>query len=139
MTTPRDPSRLLRNSLRANAAFSLASGATFVVASEPLARFFGLPEAAAVSGLGLNLLVFAALLLLLAAPRAIRLWLAATVVAADLAWVLGSVGVILTGPLSTPGNGAVAAIACVVLLFAALQYAGIRRLQSLQAVPAAAI
>ena len=136
--TPHNPSRLLRDSLRANAAFSLVSGATFVAASEPLSRFFGLPEAAALSGLGANLLVFAALLLLLAGARAIRLWLAALVVAADVAWVAGSAALILAGPLSTGGNGAAAAIACAVLVFALLQYAGIRRLQGARPAPAPA-
>ena len=136
--TPHDPGRLLRNSLRANAAFSLLSGATFIAASEPLSRFFGLPEPTALSGLGANLLVFAALLLLLAASRAIRLWLAALVVGADVAWVAGSGVLILAGPLSTGGNGAAAAIACAVLVFALLQYSGIRRLQGARPVPAPA-
>ncbi len=125
-----DPSRLLRHSLRANAAFSLLSGAIFIAASGPLAELLGLGDARQVSGLGANLSVFAVLLLVLAAQRSIGVWLAGCVVAADGAWFLASAGVIAAGPLSTSANAAVALVASVVLAFAILQYAGIRRLRA---------
>ncbi len=139
MSNQDDPSRLLRYSLRANAGFSLLSGGLFIAAAGALAEFLGLAEALQVSGLGANLIVFAALLLLLAAQRSIRLWLARCVVAADVAWVLASAGVIVAAPLSASANAAVALVASVVLLFAILQYAGIRRLRPVGARPSVAV
>lgn len=134
-----DPSRLLRYSLRANAVFSLLSGGILVAAAGPLAEFLGLVEARQSSGLGANLIVFAALLFGLAAQRSIRLWLAGCVVGGDVAWVLASAGLIVAGPLSASANAAVALVASVVLLFAILQYAGMRRLRPADSRASAAI
>ena len=139
MSNRNDPSRLLRYSLRANAAFSLLSGGLFVAAAGPLAELLRLGEARQASGLGANLIVFASLLLVLAAQRSIRLWLAGCVVAADVARVLASACVIVAGPLSASANPAVALVAGVVLLFAILQYAGMRRLRPVGPRPSVAV
>ncbi len=134
--TPVDPTPLLRYSLRANAAFSTVSGATCLVAATPLAASLGMPQPALITSLGANLLVFALLLVWLAAQREIRIPLALGIVAADVAWVIGSAAVIAAGPLTTAGNWTVAAVANVVLLFAVLQYAGVRRLRKPVPTPA---
>jgi hypothetical protein len=49
------------------------------------------------------------------------------------AWVLGSIAVIELGPLTTPGNLAVAAVALAVLAFAILEILGLRRLREADA------
>lgn len=127
MTT--DRSRLLRYSLRANAAFSFASGASFALAAAPLAAATGVPQAGQLRSIGLNLVVFAALLVWLSVRRTLRPGLVIAVIAADLAWVAATPPVVLAGVLSPLGNWAAAAVAEVVLLFAILQYAGLRRLR----------
>ena len=139
MSNRNDPSRLLRYSLRANATFSMLSGGLFVATAGSLAAFLGLTEARQVGGLGANLIVFAILLLVLAAQRSIRLGLAGCVVAADVVWVVASAGVIVAGPLAAGANAAVALVASVVLLFAILQYAGIRRLRAVDPRPSMAV
>jgi hypothetical protein len=121
-------SPLLRISLRANAAFSATCGVTLLVASDTLASLFGVPDPTLLGGLGLNLVVFAAALVFLASRETIRRPLAMAVVWLDLAWVAGSVPVLLAAGLSSAGNWAVVIVMDVVLTFAVLQYLGIRRM-----------
>ena len=139
MSNRNDPSRLLRYSLRSNAVFSLLSGGLFIATAGPLAEFLRLGEARLALGLGANLIVFAGLLFVLAAQRSIRLWLAGCIVATDVAWVLASASVIVAGPLPASANAAVALVASVVLLFAILQYAGMRRLRPVGPRPSVAV
>ena len=49
-------------------------------------------------------------------------------VALNVAWVAGSLLVVLDGPLTLIGNAAVAAVAAVVLAFSVLEVYGVRRL-----------
>ena len=127
--TSTNPSPLLHRSLRANAAFSLFSGAAMLIAANPLAALMGIGDARLLTGAGLNLLAFAALLVWLASRVPINLPLAMAVVVADLLWVAGSAALLPMGFFSGAGNWIVACIADVVLVFAYLQYLGIRRLR----------
>ena len=138
MSPGREPARLLRNALRANACFSALSGCTLLAFSGSLAPWLGAPDAALLTGLGLNLAVFAGLLVLLASRPVIRRGLALTVVWLDLGWVAGSAVVLLAGVLTTAGAWSVALVADVVLAFALLQYLGVRRLAPLAAQASAA-
>ena len=133
MNTP-DP--LLRYSLRGNAAFSTLCGLSSIAAAEPLANALGLPGAASLASLGVQLLVFAGLLVWLASREPIRLGLALAVVVADVLWVVGTVPLLLSGELTTAGNWTAFAIANVIALFAVLQFLGVRRLRGAQALPA---
>ncbi len=126
--TPRD--RLLRYSLRGNAAFSSASGLAFIAAAGPLARTMGVPDIVSLPGLGVQLLGFAALLVWLASRGIIRPGFALAVVVADALWVVGTVPLLLAGVLSPAGSWIATAIAHVVAAFAVLQYLGIRRMQA---------
>lgn len=130
MTAPSShPSRLLRISLRANALFSLSSGVTMLAAAAPLSALLGLGDPLPVTAVGLNLVVFAALLVWLAARREIRQSLAMAVVMADLLWVGASAALLPTGIFSTAGAWIVLVVADIVLVFALLQALGIRRLR----------
>jgi len=128
MTDPlRD--RLLRNSLRANGAFSTLSGLAFLLGAGPVAEAIGLGDARVLAVLGVNLLGFAALLFWLAARKSLPLPAAVAVVWMDLAWVVGTVPVVMLDLLNRTGAISAVAIADVVLLFAVLQYLGIRRIR----------
>ena len=127
MNRPND--RLLRISLRANAAFSATCGAALLAAPAALAGVLGVAPPILISSLGAQLLLFAGLLVLLASRPSIRLALAMAVVLADLFWVAGTVPLVAGGVLSQTGNWVALAIADVVLLFAILQFVGIRRAQ----------
>jgi len=125
-----DRRSLLRTSLQANAIFSTLSGLVFLVGAERVAEGIGLGDARLLLATGLNLLGFAALLAYLGSRPAIHLGLAMAVVWADLAWVVGTIPVVALDLLNRTGAIAAVAIADVVLLFAVLQYLGIRRLRS---------
>jgi hypothetical protein len=123
------PGRLLRTSLRANAAFSAVCGVGMLAAAGPSSVFLGVPEPRLVSLVGASLLGFSGLLLFLASRPRVHLPSALGIVGLDLAWVIGSAWVLLASVLTVAGNWTVALVADVVLLFALLQYLGVRRLR----------
>ncbi len=127
---PTDPARWLRLSLRANAIFSAVSGSGMLFAASAIAGLLGIEQTLLVRITGVNLLGFAALLVWLASREVIKPSLAIAVVVADLLWVAGSAGLLPTGVFSPTGNWLVAGVADVVLLFAILQYVGIRRMRA---------
>ncbi len=124
-----DPQQLLRGSLRANAAFSAVSGAVLSAGSGPVAGALGLDDSRIPLAVGLALLGFAALLVALASRAQIDVRLAMHVVWADLAWVFATLPVLWLGLLSPLGAIAAVIVADVVLLFALLQYLGVRRIR----------
>ncbi len=126
---PTDPARWLRLSLRANAIFSAVSGSGMLFAASAIAGLLGIEQTLLVRITGVNLLGFAALLVWLASREVIKPSLAIAVVVADLLWVAGSAGLLPAGVFSPMGNWLVAGVADVVLLFAILQYVGIRRMR----------
>ena len=127
---PTDPARWLRLSLRANATFSAVPGSGMLFAASAIAGLLGIEQTLLVRITGVNLLGFAALLVWLASREVIKPSLAIAVVVADLLWVAGSAGLLPAGVFSTTGNWLVAGVADVVLLFAILQYVGIRRMRA---------
>lgn len=79
--------------------------------------------------MGASLLVYAAGLFRNGRRRAISRTEALLAVVLDAAWVAGSAVLILAGVLSRAGNWTVAVVADIVLLFAALQLYGIRKMR----------
>jgi hypothetical protein len=126
--SPSDPARLLRISLRANAVFSSLSGATFCVAGAAIADLLGVEPALLVNVVGLNLLVFAGVLLFVASRRMISPPIANAIILADLAWVAGSLLLVLADVFHPSGAIAVLFVANIVLAFAVIQFIGVRRL-----------
>ena len=124
------PDRLLRIALRCNAAFSTVCAAVALLFAEPLAATFGLPGAAALQGLGVQLLVFALFLVWLAARPRIPTGLALAVIVADLLWVAGTVPVVWGDLLTRTGDWVALGVADVVALFAVLQMFGLRRVRA---------
>ena len=129
--TTHDSTRLLRYSLRANAAFSTLSGILFAAKGARIATFLGGVTAADVTSVGVSLLAFAAGLLWLSRQAPIPEGLVRAVIAADLAWVVGTGAAVAAGVFSGPGNTAALLVADVVLVFAVLQGLGLRRVHAL--------
>lgn len=114
--------------LRLDAVVSAANGAAYLAAAGPLADLLGY-DAGLLRVLGAGFLAYAALVWLVASARRISRPAAATIVALNVAWALGSVAAVLAD-LGTPATvGAVWAIAqaLVVAGFAELQLIGLRR------------
>lgn len=120
--------RLLRTALLANALFSTTCGIVLLALAAPLAAAFGDVAPGLLRLVGAGLLPFAAFILWglrqpTLDPRQARL-----TSYADLAWVVGSALVLVVPlPLSAAGRWSIAGVALVVLAFALLQLAGLRR------------
>ncbi len=129
MVTSNSPSKLLRRTLQANAAFSALSGIIAIASAKPLSLLLGVNVSSLLIGMGIALLAYAAVLFLNARRENIKLQEAWLAVVLDAAWVIGSAILIFAGTLSTTGNWLIAIVAKIVLIFAVLQFFGIRRLQ----------
>lgn len=124
--------RLLQGTLRANALFSAASGAIFILAPRWLSRMTGITPAMAFTVIGIGLLGYAAWLWLNARDGRVSRGVALTAITGDSLWVIASI-ILLLGdyrPLSTAGKWGVALVADIVGIFAILQLVGLRRLSS---------
>lgn len=123
--------RLLHWTLRADAISGIAMGLPLVAMTDPLAALLGLP-AQLLSACGLALFPFVALMLLAARsgrPPAALVWL---VILGNAAWVLGSLYLCFSLPLTGLGQVFVLGQALAVAALAELEYTGWRRLASVR-------
>ena len=110
-------------------------GLALLVAPGPIATLIGLRSSAIVAAVGLSLLGYAAVLVTGARGSGARRT-AALAVALNVAWLVGTAAVILSGALSREGNWALILVGDVVLVFALLEGVGWRKTARLM--PAAA-
>jgi hypothetical protein len=129
MATQADHSRFLRRSLQLDGVASGLCGAVLLFAAQPISTLFGLSTAGVARVVGGLLLVYAAALLWNARRLTVSRGETLLAVALNAAWVLGSLMVVVDGPLTLIGNAAVAAVAAAVLGFAVLEVLGLRRLR----------
>jgi len=120
---------LLRKALIGNALFSTLSGLTILFAQRWVLRILGLSSSVNLLILGVGLIVFAVTLIINARKQQVKKSDAWIAVLMDLAWVVGSCVLILVVPFSMGGRWVVALVAELVLVFAVLQFVGIRRIQ----------
>jgi len=113
--------------LQGNALFSVISGALILAINRTLVEFLGLPSSASLTPLGIGLLVYAGWLLWNARREKIRIVDAWMAVALDIVWVVGSYGLLFVVRFSSSGKWVVALVAEAVLLFAVMQFLGLRR------------
>ena len=119
---------LLRKALKGNALFSGLSGIGILIANAELSRLLGFPSRVPLVIVAVALLGFALLLATNASRESLRLADAWTAVLMDLAWVVGSYVLLFIAPFSKPGRWIVAIVAELVLLFAIVQWLGIRKI-----------
>jgi hypothetical protein len=129
MNTQHNEADLLRTAVLANCVFSGLSGIILLFGSNRLSRLFGLDMPTILIGAGALLLVYAGALLLNARRVTICQTEASIAVFLNITWVVGSVGLLVAGSLSTVGNWTVTISANVVLLFAVFQFYALRRLR----------
>ena len=122
---------LLKRALTGNAVFSLLSGLVIVFANRWLVNFLGLSASISLGlgAIGISLVVYAVLLWLSTRRSHIRISNAWLAVVMDVLWVLGSCALVMVVPFSAAGKWTVILVADLVLLFAILQWLGIRRVQ----------
>lgn len=127
-TQPR--TSLLHRALLANGIFSSISGLVFMIFSAPIAAFLGVDFSGVLIALGLVLILFGLGVVWLATRTEVPRSLTIVVTILDLAWVLGSILLLVSEliPLTSEGKWAIAIIADIVAVFAILQIIGLRRL-----------
>ncbi len=120
---------LLRRALAGNGIFSLVSGFGLMAAASSLAAVMGVDGPAALQFVGAILVPYGAFLLWAASQRPINRTIALSAILLDIAWVFGSLLLLLTAlvAFSPAGKWIVAILADVVALFAIAQYIGLRR------------
>ena len=119
----------LRKALMGNALFSTLSGLTILFAQGWVLRILGLASNVNLLILGVGLIVFAVTLVVNARRQQVKKSDAWIAVLMDVAWVLGSYILIFIVPFSTEGKWVVGVVAELVLVFAVLQFVGIRRIE----------
>ena len=127
--------QLLRRALLANASFSTISGLVLIFAERWVVGLLGLSETINLITLGISLLVFAAILVLFARKNPIKLLDAWIAVILDAAWVIGSYPLLFVVPFSTSGKWVVGIVAEVIMVFALMQWLGIRRIRKGNVLP----
>ena len=112
----------LRLVLRANAASSIAGGATALIAGPWVSRVLGIDHVTVTRLLGVGLIGFALVVLGIAGSNERRLLRESLLVSAgDAGWVLGTIAVIATGVLTATGNIVAALVALAVADFGVTQ------------------
>jgi hypothetical protein len=122
--------RLLRNTLKGNALFSLFSAAAAIVGARPLADFFGIKEPLALAALGAAVAAHAGVLWWGGTRPSIPRWLAWYAIEGDVGWIIATIILLIADPwnFTSGGKWLLAGISDVVAVFAILQYIGLRRL-----------
>lgn len=122
------PSPLLRQALLADATTSGAFGLLTLLAAGPLSHLFGLPEML-LRGAGAVLLPYAALLAWLSLRDGTHRILPWAVILGNVLWAADSMLLLVSGWVSptAAGTALVIAQALVVLMYAELQFMGLRR------------
>lgn len=125
-------SSLLRNALYGNSVFSFLSGLACVFFSRAVASFLGLSATWIILVLGIGLILYGWLIYATARANPLKTNVATFAVYADLAWVLASAALIFANlvDFTTSGKWTIAVIADIVLVFAILQFVGLRRLNN---------
>lgn len=137
-TTPND--QLIRTALRANALFSVGSGLLFLLGAPAVAEFLGiatydvfgfLAGPIFIFMLGMAILGFGGMLLYMTTRPILDLTQARGVFMMDVAWVVVSGLILITGalPLTTAGSWGVLVITDIVAVFAIAEYFGLRRVR----------
>ena len=120
-----------RMALRVDGLVSGASGVALIAGARPLGAFLGLDRPPALVAVGGTLVAYAAMLFLSARREELERRALVTPVALNVAWVLASAAILLSGVfgLTTGGRWLVAAVAEVVALFAAAQVFALWRMR----------
>jgi hypothetical protein len=129
MNTNPDRTTLLRRSLQLDGIASALCGVLLLAAAAPVSALMGLTGPGIARVVGALLMVYSAALLYNGARARVGRAEAMATVVLNAGWVVGSVALILAGPLTVLGNLAVAAVAAAVLLCAVLEVVGLARLR----------
>lgn len=126
-STPTSTDSLLRLAMRADAVLSGLAGIALMAAAGPLSGFTGIPKAAEYA-VGAGFVVYEIVVFLAAGLQRVRTAGIATMVA-NLIFTVAAVLVVLDVDLTTAGVVLTLASGVYTLVFADLQYLGVRRIK----------
>lgn len=125
--------QFLRRALMADGIVSGLSGLPLVAAPSLIASWIGLRSAVVVAMVGVSLVIYGLALVRHARRETLRRAEAALTIALNVAWLVGTVVVVVAGWLNREGNWALILVGDVVLVFAALEAIGLRKMSALEA------
>ena len=121
----------LHTVLRLNAVFCGVFGLIFLFFPNATASYFGIPSTLAITITGILLIGWEIFVSITAARSPVSPATAAVIIAGDVAWVLGTIALLMGSwlPLTLAGKWSLAIIGDIVLLFAITQFVGLRKQQ----------
>ena len=119
----------LKRALRGNAIFSGVSGIIALLGAQPLANFTGIGVSTVLYIIGAVLIFYAVDLWWVSSQEPINQRIAWVAIILDLLWVLGSIGILVSGwpSLTVAGRWTVFFLAEIVAAFAIWQYISVSR------------
>ena len=119
--------RLLNNTLRINAIFSLVSGLDFIFFNKTIAQVLSGEELGSFVPVGAMLIGFSIFVFAVSMLSSVNKYLVSAIIAMDVLWVIGSGFIIALGfsTFTTIGLLLIATVAAVIALFAFLQTRGL--------------
>lgn len=132
IVSTQDKSQLLRSALLGNSLFCFLSGLAFTLFPHQVSKYLGLLPHIVILVLGIGLMAYGLFVFFQSQKQPLSLPFARFAIAADLIWVMGSALLIFTSmvPFTTAGKWTIAIIADIVLVFAIVQYVGLRRIKN---------
>lgn len=127
-----DRESLLRRALIGDALFCAVAGAAMIGGSSRISQFTGLTPNWVPAVIGVGVLFWGVEVGYLGRREALSPNTAKFVIGADIAWVVVSYGVLVSGglDLTTAGKWTIGILAEIVALFAVVKYLGLRRMRS---------
>jgi hypothetical protein len=119
---------LLRTTLVINGVSTALCGLALLLTPGALAELLGVSPPPVLAAVGAGLVLYAGGLFWTARRQPIPGAAAWAAVALDFGWVVGSVALVELGILTSLGTGLVALVAAAVLVFAVLQFVGLRQI-----------
>jgi len=118
---------LLRNSLLANASFSVITGLCSLFLANNINQLFGLSTPIIFIVLGIGLILFSSFVFLTAFIK--RSSWVLFIISQDLLWVIGSILILLLHPfgITAIGHQIILIVAAIVSVFALAQYIGFKK------------
>lgn len=121
--------KLLNNTLKINAVFSLISGLDFIIFDKTIAGILSEKDMGSLMPTGISLIVFAIFVFAVSQMKKINRWLVGAIILMDSLWVIGSVFLLIAGAniFSITGLILIAVIAVIISIFAVFQILGLTR------------
>jgi hypothetical protein len=128
--------KLLNNTLRINAIFSLLSGIDFIVFDRTITGIVTGRDLRLLAPTGIMLIGFAVFVFIISMMKEVNKYLVGTIIAMDALWVIGSLLIVGFGftALTTNGLFLILLIALVIALLASFQTVGLKRHLQTQAI-----